>query len=232
MTDFVLVHGAWHGGWCWRHVADMIRDEGHRVFTPTLTGLGSRAHQLHADISLATHVADIVGLLDAEELEDVVLVGHSYGARPTALACAHPAIGRWISLDGVSVQPGASLLAPGTDVAALKATLSPKLLFQPMPPETLGVPVGHPAYAWVKRRMTAMPWQCVVEAMPPLPSRHAQIPKAYVAATVQMAGLDGPSVAAGQARDAGWTLRQIDSGHDLMVTAPEETAATLLALAQ
>ena len=76
---FVLVHGAWHGGWCWRRVADRLRRDGHAVFTPTLTGLGERSHLLRPGIDLATHVADIVNLMRWERLSDVVLCGHSYG---------------------------------------------------------------------------------------------------------------------------------------------------------
>jgi len=76
---FVLVHGAWHGGWCWRRVADVLRARGHRVFAPSLTGLGDRAHLFSKDISLQTHVGDILSVVEAEELSDFVLVGHSYG---------------------------------------------------------------------------------------------------------------------------------------------------------
>src|SRR5690242_8897528 len=76
---FVLVHGAWHGGWCWRRVADRLRRDGHAVFTPTLTGLGERAHLLAPGIDLATHAADVVNLLKWERLNEVVLCGHSYG---------------------------------------------------------------------------------------------------------------------------------------------------------
>ena len=76
---FVLVHGAWHGGWCWRRVADRLRRDGHAVFTPTLTGLGERSHLLRPGIDLATHVADIVNVMRWERLSDVVLCGHSYG---------------------------------------------------------------------------------------------------------------------------------------------------------
>ena len=76
---FVLVHGAWHGGWCWRRVADRLRRGGHVVFTPTLTGLGERAHLLAPGIDLATHVADVVNLLKWERLSEVILCGHSYG---------------------------------------------------------------------------------------------------------------------------------------------------------
>ena len=76
---FVLVHGAWHGGWCWRRVADILERQGHKVFTPTLTGLGERSHLMRAGINVSTHVTDVVNVLKWERLKDVVLCGHSYG---------------------------------------------------------------------------------------------------------------------------------------------------------
>ena len=76
---FVLVHGAWHGGWCWSRVATRLRAAGHIVHTPTLTGLGERRHLISAQVNLDTHVEDVVNLLEFEDLRDVVLVGHSYG---------------------------------------------------------------------------------------------------------------------------------------------------------
>ena len=79
MTTFVLVHGAWHGGWCYKRVARLLRQAGHEVYTPTLTGLGERAHLMSRMIDLGTHVQDIVGVIRCEELSDVVLCGHSYG---------------------------------------------------------------------------------------------------------------------------------------------------------
>src|ERR1700759_2182793 len=81
---FVLVHGAWHGGWCWRRVADLLEARGHRVFTPTLTGLGERSHLMSADINLDTHITDVVNVLKWEDLRDVVLVAHSYGGWPVS----------------------------------------------------------------------------------------------------------------------------------------------------
>ena len=75
---FLLVHGAWHGGWCWRRVVPLLQQAGHTVLTPSLTGLGERAHLSRPDIDLDTHINDIVMLIDMEELEDIVLVGHSY----------------------------------------------------------------------------------------------------------------------------------------------------------
>ena len=76
---FLLVHGAWHGGWAWVRVADRLRARGHRVFTPTLTGLGERAHLIHPGIDLSLHVADVLGVIKCEQLTDSILVGHSYG---------------------------------------------------------------------------------------------------------------------------------------------------------
>jgi pimeloyl-ACP methyl ester carboxylesterase len=79
MTDYVLVHGAWHGSWCWKRVRQRLTAKGHQVFTPTLTGLGERVHLLSRDVSLDTYIADVVNLLIWEDLRDIVLVGHSYG---------------------------------------------------------------------------------------------------------------------------------------------------------
>src|SRR5258708_23843408 len=84
---FVLVHGSWHGGWCWRRVADRLEKRGHKVFTPTLTGLGDRVHLLNAAVDLNTHVTDVVNLIKYEGLENIILAGHSYaGAIVTGIA--------------------------------------------------------------------------------------------------------------------------------------------------
>src|ERR671922_1840089 len=82
MATFVLVHGDWHGGWCWKRVVTLLRQAGHEVFAPTLTGLGERAHLMHLMsevIDLSTHIQDVIGVLHWEELSDVILCGHSYG---------------------------------------------------------------------------------------------------------------------------------------------------------
>jgi len=79
MTDYVLIHGAWHGSWCWTRVRRLLAAGAHRVFTPTLTGVGERSHLLSRAVDLGTHVADVANLLIWEDLRDIVLVGHSYG---------------------------------------------------------------------------------------------------------------------------------------------------------
>jgi pimeloyl-ACP methyl ester carboxylesterase len=79
MATFVLVHGAWHGSWCWKRVRGALQQQGHQVFTPTLTGVGERTHLLSSDVNLDTHIQDVLNLFRWEELDDCVLCGHSYG---------------------------------------------------------------------------------------------------------------------------------------------------------
>jgi hypothetical protein len=76
-TTFVLMHGSWAGGWIWRLVADLLEDTGHKVFTPTLTGVGERSHLLNDKVNLSTHITDIVNVIKWEQLKNFVLVGHS-----------------------------------------------------------------------------------------------------------------------------------------------------------
>ncbi|WP_139361787.1 alpha/beta fold hydrolase, partial [Mycobacterium sp. 96-892] len=78
MTTYVLVHGAFHGGWCWERLTPVLEASGHQVYAPSLTGLGDRAAELGPDVGLDAHVSDVAGLIVDEDLTDVVLVGHSY----------------------------------------------------------------------------------------------------------------------------------------------------------
>ncbi len=79
---FVLAHGSWHGGWCWRKVAERLRSKGHTVYTPSYTGMGDRAHLLSKDITINTFAEDLVQVIQSEELSKVILVGHSFGGVP------------------------------------------------------------------------------------------------------------------------------------------------------
>ena len=107
---FVLVHGAWHGGWCWSRVADRLRAAGHRVFTPTQTGLGERKHLLSKDITLDTFAKDIANVFEAEELSNVMLVGHSFGGLAiSGVADTMPErIRHLVYLDSLMVEGGKS----------------------------------------------------------------------------------------------------------------------------
>src|SRR5690349_3363976 len=125
-STFVLVHGAFHGGWCWRMVADRLRDAGGRVFTPTCSGLGERAHLLASGVDHRTFVKDVAGVIEAEELDDIVLVGHSFGGVViSGVAELMPdRIRHLVYLDSVIPRDGKSpidMLPPETAAARLRA---------------------------------------------------------------------------------------------------------------
>src|SRR5262249_15229204 len=112
MATFVLVHGAWHGGWRWRDVAARLRRAGHDVYAPSLTGLGERAHLARPGIALDDHVQDVVALLQMEALSEVVLVGHSYGGMVVTGAADREAarIRRLVYLDAFVPESGRCVL--------------------------------------------------------------------------------------------------------------------------
>jgi pimeloyl-ACP methyl ester carboxylesterase len=233
MADpFVLVHGACHGGWCWTRVARLLRAQGHDVFTPTLTGFGERSHLLTPDVGPETLVQDVVGVLEWEELTDVVLVGHSFGAL-VALAVAGRVperLRRIVLLDGVVVEPG----APGFDGLpreavqariAAAAELNGGLSYPPPPAEAFGVldPVDA---EWVQRRLTPHPLRTYTEPFPLTAPLGNGLPVTYVCCT------DPPYTPIHSAhaivRREGWEWRELATGHDAMISDPEATAAQLL----
>src|SRR5687768_848475 len=108
MANFVLVHGAWHGGWCWRHVVQQLTGAGHRAHAVTLTGLGERVHLMSPAITLETHITDVADAIHAEEMDQVVLVVHSYaGMIGTAIADRLPGrLRHLVYVDAVVPKPG------------------------------------------------------------------------------------------------------------------------------
>lgn len=229
---YVLVHGAWHGGWCWREVADLLRARGHRVFTPTLTGLGERRHHMSRDISLATFVADVAGVIEAEELEDVILVGHSHGgAVISGVADAMPErIRTLVYLDATILQNGESAFGvlPAEVVEERRRKVAEGGgLAMPVPEVTaFGVPVDHPRADWVRRRLTPHP---VGSYESPLALAHPVgngRPCTYISCT------DPLYLPLQPARDwaraqPGWAWRELRTGHDAMVLEPEALAGLL-----
>ncbi|MGY2049541.1 alpha/beta fold hydrolase [Methylobacterium sp. JK268] len=232
---FVLVHGAWHGGWCWRRVADRLRAAGHRVLAPTCTGLGERAHLLSRAITLDTFVQDVAGVLVAEELQDVVLVGHSFGGLAiSGVADAAPErIRHLVYLDALLVEPGRApfdILSPET-VAARRRAAAPSggVSLPAPPPEAFGV--FDPAdAAWLARRLTPHPLGTYES---PLTLRHPLgngLPRTYVDCnSPRYPTLDG--VKAWIRQQPGWNWAVLETGHDAMVSDPEATARLLVALA-
>ncbi len=233
---FVLLHGAWHGGWCWRDVEAGLRAQGHRVFTPTQTGLGDRKHLMSRDITLDTFVTDVVNVLEAEELQDVILVGHSFGGSGISGAADRvpDRIRHLVYLDSLMLEGGQSpfgMLPP--DVVEARRRLVREQgegVFIPAPPiGAFGIPDNHEGADWVRRRLTPHP---VSTFESPLTLRNPVgngRPRTYIHCT---GPVYGPLEASRQwvRRQQGWNWQEIATGHDAMVTAPAELTRMLLAI--
>jgi pimeloyl-ACP methyl ester carboxylesterase len=167
MATFVLVHGAWSGGLIWRAVARALRKVGHEVYTPTLTGLGERRHLLNRDIDLDTHIQDILGVIDYEDLSGFVLVGHSYGGMVvTGVADAGPErVASLVYLDAFVPKNGQSLvsiLPPGMPQPSTAA--GEHWLSAPIPVEAFGEPSAE-VREYAARKRISQPTACFTQAV-------------------------------------------------------------------
>jgi pimeloyl-ACP methyl ester carboxylesterase len=230
---FVLVHGAWHGGWCWSRVADRLRSAGHRVFTPTQTGLGERKHLLSKDITLDTFTKDIANVIETEELSNLILVGHSFGGLAiSGVADTMPErIRHLVYLDSLIVEGGKTPfdgLPPDVVAGRRKAAeeTSGGLSLPTPPPAAFGVSDATDT-DWVKRRLTPHPLGTYTSPLNIKGPVGNNLPRTYIHCT-------NPSYAALQAsRDwvkaqQGWRWADIATGHDAMVMAPDELSKMLV----
>ena len=234
--SYVLVHGAWHGGWYWRRVSDLLGSAGHRVFAPSLTGLGDRRHLLNWDTNLDTHIQDIIELIEAEELRDVILVGHSYGGIViTGVAAKLPQrLKQLVYLDAVLVEDGDSWsTVHSSDIVEARhnaAQESSGGLSLPVPKSTdLGV-IDAYDQAWVDRRVTPHPFATYEQKMNWGGQIGNGLPKVYVDSTEPAL----PVLAAMKNKYRGkaeWPFIEIKTGHDAAVTAPNELSEILLRFA-
>lgn len=243
MANIVLVHGAWHGGWCYRDTAKLLRAQGHTVLTPTHTGVGERFHQSSESITLETHIRDVVGAIEAEEVSDLVLCGHSYGGMViTGVADRLPGrVKSLVYLDAFVPGHGDSL------IGLLGAALPPEVrdafvggfrgaalegnsgLMAPIPAEVFNVAEAN--RAWVNRR-------CVPQALAtfemPLLLTGKGLETVKRRSFILADGWD-PSpfrhFAAKHDGQPGWTVTKLPCSHDVMVDMPRELAELLVAMA-
>jgi pimeloyl-ACP methyl ester carboxylesterase len=157
---FVLIHGAWHGGWCWRRVADILEAHGHKVYAPSLTGNGDRSHLLSKDVVLDTHITDIVNLVTWEDLKDICLVAHSYGGWPAsgALEAIHDRVAAIVWLDAFMPQDGQR----GVDFASEFSRKAMEEAVAKGEPGRKGPPaktfsLSEKDYAWIDSKLTLQP---------------------------------------------------------------------------
>lgn len=233
MTTFVLVHGAWHGGWKWRYVAPILRGAGHEVFTPTLTGLGERAHLARPGIDLDSHVQDVVAVLETEDLRGVVLVGHSYGGMVvTGVAERCPErIGRLVYLDAFVPENGKCLLdyverAVPERAARFREEGERTGAVTPPPSATWGlVKPEHVVFA--TPRENRHPFRCLTQPVRLANPRARELPRTFVYCSSPATG-SFDQFAQKYRSDPAWRFHELKTGHDCMILVPHEVAAILL----
>jgi len=225
---FVLVHGAWHGGWCWERVAALLADKGRRVFTPTLTGLAERAHLMSRDIRLATHIADVVDLVRSERLTDIVLVGHSYGGFVVSGVAEQVAVASIVFLDAFVPESGQCLFdltAPATRQLIEAAQRKGDIAVPPRPAEFFRV--NEKDRAWVDAMCTAQPIATLTERIALTGARDRVARKTYIRAQ----DYPNPGFDAALTKvkaDPAWRVYALPCGHDVMVDMPQRLAEILL----
>jgi pimeloyl-ACP methyl ester carboxylesterase len=228
MATFVLVHGAWHGGWCWKKLVPHLRAAGHAVYTPTLTGVGERAHLLTRAVNVDTHVQDVLAVLACEDLHEVILVGHSYAGLllPVIANAAPERIAKLVYLDATVAQSGLALFDryPQTREQTAEAVRTVGEGWRvPPPPWDFGV--TDPAdLAWLRPRLTPQPLAACEQ-----PADYARDPRTFLPCTY--IACIGDKAPGGQRfpEGEGMTYLELGTGHDAMITAPREVAQLLLA---
>lgn len=216
---FVLVHGAWHGGWCWQRVARLLEAQGHIVHAPTLTGLCERSHLLSPAINLTTHINDICGEIEWKDLTQVVLCGHSYGGMVITgvaerLASRLRAV---VYLDALVPEDGQSAAdVSGRPIVGEFVT--------PFPAEAF---VNQADAAWVQAKMTLQPAETLRERLTQTGAVSRIERRTYIRAGLNTSPTFA-RVAARLGAAGGWRLLEIEAMHDAMLDAPAELASMLV----
>ncbi|HET9822094.1 MAG TPA: alpha/beta hydrolase [Burkholderiaceae bacterium] len=234
MSRFVLVHGAWGGAWIWRHVLGPLRAAGHEVHAVTLTGDGERAHLRRPDITLQTHVDDVLGLVEAEELEEVVLVGHSYGgmvitgAADRLLAHSPARVRHLVYVDAMVPVPGEGWGAghPSEIVQARLAAARAHDNALP-PPDPADFGLAGADRDWLLRRQVPHPFGMYRVPLHFDGERWARVPRTFVDCTAPAY----PTIDAMRRRvreQPGWRVVEIATGHCPMVSTPQDLLRVLL----
>ncbi len=229
---YVLVHGAYGGGWIWRDVAEGLRKQGHQVFTPTQTGLGERSHLMSRQITVDTHIEDVANVIETNELKDVILVGHSYGGiAVTGVADRMPErIRHIVYLDALIPENGDTaftiLPAGMADARRKVAREQGGGVALPVPgPEAFPIPAG-PAKDWFMRRLRPHPigtYESPVRLSKPA---GAGLPVTYVSYTNPALASIEPSRQRAKAK-AGWTYVELPVPHDVEIPNPEKVTELL-----
>jgi pimeloyl-ACP methyl ester carboxylesterase len=228
---YVLVHGAWHGGWCWSNVAGILRARGHTVVTPTQTGLGERAHLISKTIDLDLFVADMTNVIKYEDLTDVILVGHSFGGNAiSGVADAmRDRIRQLVYLDAVILENGQSVFGQlPKDVVEARTKAAQEssggLSIPAPPPAAFGI-TDAAQTQFVQSRFTPHPFNTYVSPLKLTNKVGNGLPLTYIVCADPI--YKPLEATRNWVKAAGWKTLEIRSGHDAMVIAPEGLADML-----
>jgi pimeloyl-ACP methyl ester carboxylesterase len=222
-ATFLVCHGAWSAGWAWKKMHPLMAAAGHRLVTPTCTGLGEREHLANPSIDLETHIEDVINVIKYEDLRDVVLIGHSYGGMvATGVADrARDRIAQLIYLDAFVPEEEQSLLDLLPESERQRMLLLAKsgdgwrVPPNPTPPDT-----PQADLEWLTERRVDMPIRCF-ETRLRLRGGRLTLPRSYIYATrVSPVDAFGPFAARAKS-EPGWCYHEIDASHSPHVTAPE-----------
>ncbi|QIB74268.1 alpha/beta hydrolase [Halogeometricum borinquense] len=231
---FVLVPGAWLGGWCWKYLTPLLREEGNEVQTPTLTGLGEREHLSHPNIDIETHITDIVNMLRYNDLTDVVLLGHSYaGLVVTGVAERVPErLSHIIYLDALvpmSDEPvSASEFYPPEEWESMKTAAEDHDGGWPLPDDHPGwVGIADEDTEWMQEKAVPHPLHTFRQPVD-VDTQEVSVPTSYILCTQN--GMDGSTLDMIRqlCEQRGWQLSELDTGHWPMVSKPQTLTRKLL----
>ena len=228
-VTFVLVHGAWHGGWCWRFVRPLLEQAGHRVYAPSLTGLGERRHLARDDIDLDTHITDVVSLIEMEDLREVVLVGHSYGGMVITGAAdrAHEPIARLVYLDAFVPEDGKCALDYVVPERAARMREEGERTGSVTPPPlSLWGITRQEHIDFIKPREVRHPYRTMSQKINLSGKNTKSIPKTFIYCSSPATG-SFDQLAAKYRDDPSWKFFELKTGHDAMILMPERVAELL-----
>lgn len=234
-SPIVLVHGAWGGAWIWRRVLPALREAGNEVHAVTLTGDGERAHLRTPEINLQTHIDDVVGVIEAEELEDVILVGHSYGGlvitgAAARLQAADPGrIGGLVYVDAMVPMPGEGWgVSHSAEVAQARIAAAAEHGGALPPPDVSeGFGVSPADAEWLARRHVPHPFGMYREPLHFDVSVLDKLPRQFIDCTAPAY----PTIEPSRVRvreQPGWRVTEIHTGHFPMVSEPDALTRQLL----
>ena len=228
MATFLVAHGAWSAGWSWKKLKPLLHDHGHDLLTPTYTGIGERVHLAGPEVGLETHIADILGVFEFEDLQDILLVGHSYGGMvATGVADrATDRVAHLIYLDAFVPRNGQSLsdLQPTEIRAKMREGVRKDGGGWRVPPNPLPPDTSEADVAWITPRRVMQPLKTFEEPIR-LSGAGDHLPKTYIYCMQPSPGNMFQQFARRARSEPGWHYMEINSTHSPHITVPEMLAA-------